>query len=64
MSILLSVDVEASGPAPLHGDMISFAAVIIEEGLGRTFECPLQLATLPQQFSPRANVSGIAPVLP
>ena len=38
MSILLSVDVEASGPAPLHGDMISFAAVIIEEGLGRSFE--------------------------
>ncbi len=37
MSILLSIDVEASGPAPLHGDMISFAAVIIEEGLGRSF---------------------------
>ena len=38
MSILLSVDVEASGPAPLHGDMISFAAVVIEEGLERTFD--------------------------
>lgn len=37
MSILLSVDVEASGPAPMHGDMISFAAVVIEEGLGRSF---------------------------
>ena len=37
MSLLLSIDVEASGPAPLHGDMISFAAVVIEEGLGRSF---------------------------
>lgn len=37
MSVLLSVDVEASGPAPLHGDMISFAAVVIEEGLERSF---------------------------
>ena len=33
MSLLLSIDVEASGPAPLHGDMISFAAVVIEQGL-------------------------------
>ncbi len=37
MALLLSVDVEASGPAPLHGDLISFAAVVIEEGLGRSF---------------------------
>jgi hypothetical protein len=37
MSLLLSVAVEASGPAPLHGDMISFAAVVIEEGLDRSF---------------------------
>jgi hypothetical protein len=37
MTVLLSVDVEASGQAPLHGDMISFAAVVIEEGLSRTF---------------------------
>lgn len=32
------MDVEASGQAPLHGDMISFAAVIIEPGLTRTFD--------------------------
>jgi hypothetical protein len=32
------MDVEASGPAPLHGDMISFAAIVLEEGLGRTFD--------------------------
>jgi len=38
MTLLLSMDVEASGPAPMHGDMISFAAVIIEEGLNRTFD--------------------------
>ena len=37
MTLLLSIDVEASGPAPLHGDMISFAAVVIEEPLVRTF---------------------------
>lgn len=35
---MLSMDVEASGPAPMHGDMISFAAVVIEEGLSRTFD--------------------------
>ncbi|HEY0114371.1 MAG TPA: hypothetical protein VGB54_01490 [Allosphingosinicella sp.] len=35
---LLSIDVEASGPAPLHGDMISFAAVVIDEALDQTFE--------------------------
>ncbi len=32
------MDVEASGPAPLHGDMISFAAVVMEPGLTRTFD--------------------------
>jgi hypothetical protein len=37
MSLLLSIDVEASGQAPMHGDMISFAAVVIEEGLDRSF---------------------------
>jgi len=37
MSVLLSMDVEASGVAPMHGDMISFAAVVIEEPLNRTF---------------------------
>lgn len=41
MALLLSVDVEASGPAPLHGDMISFAAVVIEEELSRTFSSGL-----------------------
>jgi hypothetical protein len=28
--LLISVDVEASGPCPQHGDMISFGAVVIE----------------------------------
>jgi hypothetical protein len=37
MSLLLSVDVEASGPAPMHGDMISFAGVVIEDALDRSF---------------------------
>ncbi len=34
---LISVDVEASGPVPGQGDMISFAAVVVEPGLGRRF---------------------------
>lgn len=38
MNILLSMDVEASGPCPMHGDMISFAAIVIEKGLKRTFD--------------------------
>jgi hypothetical protein len=37
MSLLLSVDVESSGPAPMHGDMISFAGVVIEDALDRSF---------------------------
>jgi hypothetical protein len=41
MTLLLSMDVEASGPAPLHGDMISFAAVVIEDGLSRSFDSGL-----------------------
>lgn len=38
MNILLSMDVEASGPAPFHGDMISFAAWVIEPELTRCFD--------------------------
>jgi hypothetical protein len=38
MNILLSMDVEASGPAPGHGDMISFAAWVIEPNLTRVFD--------------------------
>ena len=37
MGLLLSIDVEASGPCPLHGDMISFAAVVVEDALDRSF---------------------------
>jgi hypothetical protein len=36
--ILLSGDVEASGPCPGKGDMISFALIIIEPGLTRYFD--------------------------
>lgn len=38
MNILLSMDVEASGPAPLHGDMISFAAIVIDADLKTYFD--------------------------
>lgn len=32
------MDVEASGPCPNHGDMISFAAIVVEDGLTRHFD--------------------------
>jgi hypothetical protein len=38
MNILLSMDVEASGPCPLHGDMISFAAILLDGKLDRGFD--------------------------
>jgi hypothetical protein len=38
MTILLAMDVEASGPCPNHGDMISFAAIVVEPGLSRYFD--------------------------
>jgi DNA polymerase III epsilon subunit-like protein len=36
-SLLISVDVEADGPIPYKYSMISFGAVVVEEGLKRTF---------------------------
>ena len=38
MTILLSMDVEASGPCPGHGDMISFAAVPLLPGFPNAFD--------------------------
>ena len=34
---LISIDVEADGPCPGLYSMVSFGAVIVEEGLARTF---------------------------
>jgi hypothetical protein len=53
MNILLSMDVEASGPAPLHGDMISFAAIRIEPGLKRFFDSG-NMRPQCEKFSPGA----------
>lgn len=38
--ISLILDTEASGPAPNHGDLISFALVVPEEGFERHFRSP------------------------
>lgn len=37
VGLLVSVDVEASGPCPQHGDMISFGCVIIEPNFSQQF---------------------------
>ena len=55
-AILLSMDVEASGPCPGMGDMISFAAVIIEPGLARRWHSENMLPTVPA-FNPGAYAS-------
>jgi hypothetical protein len=47
------MDVEASGPAPCHGDMISFAAVVIEPGLTRRFDSG-NMRPACEKFSPGA----------
>lgn len=41
MTVLISADVEASGDCPGLGDLASFALVVIEPGLRRTFESGL-----------------------
>lgn len=53
------VDVEADGPIPGDYSMISFGAVVVEKGLGRTFyrECkPISERWLPEALA----VSGFA----
>lgn len=43
--LLLSMDVEASGPVPGLGDMISFAAVVVEPGLERQWQSGVLMPT-------------------
>lgn len=38
--MLIVIDTEASGPCPTMGDVISIGAVVVEEGLTRTFRSP------------------------
>jgi len=38
--MLISIDTEASGPCPTLGDVISIGAVVVEQGLARTFRSP------------------------
>jgi DNA polymerase III epsilon subunit-like protein len=53
----ISIDVEADGPIPSPYSMISFGAVIVEEGLDRTFYG--QLCPISEQWIPEAlAVSG------
>jgi hypothetical protein len=55
-SILLSMDVEASGPCPGMGDMISFAAVVIEPGLARQWHSENMLPEC-EKYNPQAYSS-------
>jgi hypothetical protein len=41
--LLVSVDVEASGPCPGHGDMISFACIVIEPNFSWQFYSDIML---------------------
>ena len=56
---LYVVDVEADGPIPGKYSMVSFGAVLVEPGLGRTFygrTRPISDAFLPEALA----ISGIA----
>jgi hypothetical protein len=49
---LVAVDVEASGPCPQRGDMISFAAIVIEPNFGWSFCSPFVMRSECPNFEP------------
>jgi hypothetical protein len=51
--LLISVDVEASGPCPNHGDMISFGCVVIEPTFSWQFYSDIMLPEC-EKFKPAA----------
>ena len=51
--LLISVDVEASGPCPNHGDMISFGCVVIEPNFSWQFYSDVMLPEC-EKFEPSA----------
>lgn len=58
MTILLSGDVEASGPCPGLGDLAMFALVVVEPGLTRSFSSGLMRAEC-ERFTPSAYMFGV-----
>lgn len=40
MTKLISIDVEASGPCPNHGDLLSFGCVLLDDHLDKTYLSP------------------------
>ena len=59
MTILISADVEASGPCPGMGDLAMFALVAIEPGLTRRFSSGLMRAEC-ERYNPSAYMFGVA----
>jgi hypothetical protein len=56
--MLLVLDVESDGPAPLLYSMVSFGAVIVEPGLSRTFRgetAPISESWIPEALA----ISGV-----
>jgi len=58
MTILISADVETSGPVPGLGDLVSFGLVVIEPGLTRTFRSGLMRAEHRQHEKERYRIIG------
>lgn len=58
MTILLSGDVEASGPCPGLGDLAMFALVVVEPGLTRRFSSGLMRAEC-ERYTPSAYMFGV-----
>lgn len=58
MTIMISADVETSGPVPGLGDLVSFGLVVIEPGLKRVFRSGLMRAEHRQHEIDRYRVIG------
>lgn len=59
MTILISGDVECSGPCPGLGDLVSFGLVVIEPGLTRRFASGVLRAECEFYEEPRYDIIGI-----
>ncbi len=58
MTIIVSVDVETSGPVPGLGDLVSFGLVVVEPGLTRSFRSGIMRAEHRQHEIERYRVIG------
>lgn len=59
MTILISGDVECSGPCPGLGDLVSFGLVVVEPGLTRRFASGILRAESDKFESERYKIIGI-----